>query len=54
MRRPTLFPPLGAVETLPDNVLSEAGRLLAKLIIAVLEKPTEKPTADKECKHDCN
>jgi hypothetical protein len=52
MRRPTLFPPPGTVETLPDNVLSEARRLLAKLIIAVLEKSTENPADDKECKHD--
>ena len=52
MRRPTLFPPPGAVETLPDNVLSEARRLLAKLIIAVLEKSTENPPDDPERKHD--
>jgi hypothetical protein len=52
MRRPTLFPPPGTVETLPQNVLSEAGRLLAALIIAVLEKSAENPTSDKEHNHD--
>jgi hypothetical protein len=52
MRRPTLFPPPGTVETLPRDVLSEAGRLLAELIIAVLEKSTGSPTADEEHDHD--
>jgi hypothetical protein len=52
MRRPTLFPPPGTVETLPESVLSEARRLLADLIIAVLEKSTENPASDKERKHD--
>ena len=52
MRRPTLFPPPGTVETLPENVLSEARRLLAKLVIAVLENSAEHPSDDKEYKHD--
>jgi hypothetical protein len=52
MRRPTLFPPPGAVETLPQNVLSEVRRLLAELIITVLEKSTEEPTNNKEINHE--
>jgi hypothetical protein len=52
MRRPTLFPPPGTVETLPESVLSEARRLLADLIIAVLEKSAEKLPSDKEHKHE--
>ena len=52
MRRPTLFPPPGTVETLPENVLSEARRLLAELIIGVLEKSAENPQTDKEHKHE--
>jgi hypothetical protein len=52
MRRPTLFPPPGTVETLPENVLTEARRLLARLVIAVLEKSTEHPSDEKEHKHD--
>ena len=52
MRRPTLFPPPGTVETLPQNVLSEARRLLAELIITVLEKSTEKPQNNKEDTHE--
>jgi hypothetical protein len=51
MRRPTLFPPPGTVETLPENVLSEARRLLAELIIAVLEK-SDHPQNDKDHKHE--
>jgi hypothetical protein len=52
MRRPTLFPPPGTLGTLPESVLSEARRLLADLIIAVLEKSAENPPTDKEHKHD--
>ena len=52
MRRPTLFPPPGTVESLPPSILSEARRLLAELIIAVLEKSAENPPADKEYNHD--
>jgi hypothetical protein len=52
MRRPTLFPPPGTVETLPESVLAEARRLLAKLVVAVLEKSAENPSIDKEHKHD--
>jgi hypothetical protein len=52
MRRPTLFPPPGTVETLPQNVLSEARRLLAELIVAVLERSSGDPTNDKEHNHD--
>ena len=52
MRRPTLFPPPGTVETLPENVLNEARRLLAELIIAVLEKSAENPQNDKDHKHE--
>ena len=52
MRRPTLFPPPGTVETLPENVLCEARRLLAKLIVVVLETSAVNPSTDKEHKHD--
>ena len=52
MRHPTLFPPPGTVETLPENVLTEARRLLARLVIAVLENSTEHSSDDKEHKHD--
>jgi hypothetical protein len=52
MSRPTLFPPPGAVETLPESVLGEARRLLAKLVVAVLEQSAEKPANEKEHKHD--
>ncbi len=52
MRQPPLFPPPGTVETLPESVVSEARRLLAKLIIAVLEKSTENPSNDKDHKHE--
>jgi hypothetical protein len=52
MRRPTLFPPPGTVETLPENVLTEARRLLAKLVVAVLEKSAENPSNVKENHHD--
>lgn len=52
MRRPPLFPPPGTVETLPENVLREARRLLAELILAVLEKPAETPISDKESHHE--
>jgi len=52
MRRPTLFPPPGTVETLPESVMSEVRRLLAELIIAVLEKSAENPPNDKEYKHE--
>jgi hypothetical protein len=52
MRRPTLFPPPGTVETLPESVLSEARRLLAKLVLAVLEKSEENSSNEKEHKHD--
>jgi hypothetical protein len=52
MRRPTLFPPPGTVQTLPESVLSEARRLLADLILAVLEKSAEHPPSDKEHKHE--
>ena len=52
MRRPTLFPPPGTVETLPENVLTEARRLLAKLVVAVLDRSAEKPSNEKEHKHD--
>ena len=52
MRRPTLFPPPGTVETLPENVLIEARRLLTKLIVIVLEKSAETHSNNKEHKHD--
>jgi hypothetical protein len=52
MRRPTLFPPPGTVETLPENVLTEARRLLAKLIVVVLEKSADNPSNGKEHEHD--
>ena len=52
MRRPTLFPPPGTVEMLPENVLTEARRLLAKLIVVVLEKSAENTSNDKEHQHD--
>jgi hypothetical protein len=52
MRRPTLFPPPGTVETLPESVLTEARRLLANLIIAVLETSAEEPPNNKEHKHE--
>ncbi len=52
MRRPTLFPPPGTVETLPENVSTEARRLLAKPIAAVLEKSPENHSNDKEHEHD--
>jgi hypothetical protein len=52
MRRHTLFPPPGTVETLPESVLPDAGRLLAKLVVAVLEKSVENPSIDKEHQHD--
>jgi hypothetical protein len=52
MRRPTLFPPPGTVETLPEDVLTEARRLLAKLIVVVLEKSVENASNGKEHKHD--
>lgn len=52
MRRPTLFPPPGTVETLPENVLREARRLLAELILAVLEESARNPTANKESDHE--
>jgi hypothetical protein len=51
MRRPTLFPPPGTVETLPESVLAEARRLLAKLVVAVLERSAENPSNVKEHKH---
>jgi hypothetical protein len=51
MRRPTLFPPPGTVETLPESVLTEARRLLAKLVVAVLERSAENPSNGKEHKH---
>lgn len=51
MRRPTLFPPPGTVETLPEDVLTEARRLLAKLIVVVLEKSVENASIDKEHEH---
>jgi hypothetical protein len=52
MRRPTLFPPPGTVETLPENVLREARRLLAELILAVLEKTARNPTTNKDGDHE--
>ena len=52
MRRPTLFPPPGTVETLPENVLREARRLLAELIVAVLERIGEKPHSRQGHNHD--
>ncbi|HMB03361.1 MAG TPA: hypothetical protein VKP69_06420 [Isosphaeraceae bacterium] len=52
MRRPTLFPPPGTVETLPENVLKEARRLLAELILALLEKTAGNPTSDKDSNHE--
>ena len=52
MRRPTLFPPPGTVETLPENVEREARRLLAELIIAVLVKTTENSQNDKDHHHE--
>lgn len=51
MRRPTLFPPPGTVETLPETVLTEARRLLAKLIVVALERSAENASNDKENKH---
>jgi hypothetical protein len=51
MRRHTLFPPPGTVETLPENVEREARRLLAELILAVLEKTAGNPPSDKESNH---
>jgi hypothetical protein len=51
MRQPTLFPPPGTVETLPENVEREARRLLAELILAVLEKTAANPSPDKESDH---
>jgi hypothetical protein len=52
MRRPTLFPPPGTVETLPESVLTEARRLLVKLVIAVLKESAKSPSIEKEHKHD--
>ncbi len=52
MRRPTLFPPPGTVETLPENVLREARRLLAELILAVLGETAETPTRDEDSNHE--
>lgn len=52
MRRPTLFPPPGTVETLPENVLREARRLLAELILAVLEKTARNATTNKDGDHE--
>lgn len=52
MRQPTLFPPPGTVETLPEDRLREAGRLLAELILAVLEKPAGDPAPLKEDQHE--
>jgi hypothetical protein len=52
MRQRTLFPPPGTVETLPEDTLREAGRLLAELILAVLEKPAGEPASGKEYQHE--
>ena len=52
MSRPTLFPPPGTVQTLPESVLTEARRLLADLILAVLEKSAGHSPNDKEHKHE--
>ena len=52
MRRLTLFPPPGPVETLPEDVLREATRMLAELILAVLEKTAEPPTHDEDIDHE--
>jgi hypothetical protein len=52
MRQPTLFPPPGIVETLPENVEREARRLLAELILAVLEKTAASPSSNKEINHE--
>jgi hypothetical protein len=52
MRQPTLFPPPGTVETLPENVEREARRLLAELILAVLEKAATSPSSKKESNHE--
>ena len=52
MRRPTLFPPPGTVETLPENVLREARRLLAELILAVLEESASNSTNKKDRDHE--
>jgi hypothetical protein len=54
MRQPTLFPPPGTVETLPENVEREARRLLAELILAVLEKAAASPPSTKESHHEQN
>jgi hypothetical protein len=52
MTQPTLFPPPRTVETLPENVEREARRLLAELILAVLEKMAARPSSDKESDHE--
>ncbi len=52
MRRPTLFPPPGTVETLPQSVLTEARRLLADLIITVLKKSSEQQVNNQEHTHE--
>jgi hypothetical protein len=52
MRRPTLFPPPGTVETLPENVLRETRRLLAELILALLEKTAGNISSAKDCDHE--
>jgi hypothetical protein len=52
MRHPTLFPPPGTVETLPENVVRETRRLLVELILAVLAKPPANPASEKETDHE--
>ncbi len=52
MRRPTLFPAPGAVETLPESVLREARRLLAELILAVIKEAMARPTSDEGDNHE--
>jgi hypothetical protein len=52
MRRLTLFPPPGTVETLPEDVLKEATRILAELILAVLERAAEASTHGEDNAHE--
>jgi hypothetical protein len=51
MRRLTLFPPPGTVETLPEDVLKEATRMLAELILAVLGRTAAVLTHDEDNVH---
>jgi hypothetical protein len=53
MTQMNLFPPPGAVgESLPLDVLHEAARALAELLVGVVENSTEKPAEGRGDHHE--